>query len=149
MDLGQGKPRARSGPRMTGGSSSILTRLASRSLTGQSLRIEIHQHYGFSFHLNWEFIRDGVALETCMEREYLVYRDVRRCLEQLKRRPIEGVHSCLYMAEEDNEAEQCFRTTPIRSDYDSSANRALDRFFQLIHEKNRCCNVTSREGALL
>ena len=78
MDLGQGKLRARSGPRLRGGSSSILTRLASRSLTGQSLRFDVHQHYVFSFHLSWELIRDGVALETCMERVYLVYTDVRR-----------------------------------------------------------------------
>ena len=52
------------------------------------------------------------------------------------------------MAEEGNEAEPCFRTTPIRSDYDSSPNRALDTFFQLIHETNRC-NVTTREDALV
>ena len=83
-----------------------------------------------------------------MERKYLIYRDVRQCLEQLKRRPIEGMHSCIYMAGED-EAELCFRRTPIRSDYDSTAHKAIYRFYQLMHQTNRCCcNVTSREDVL-
>jgi len=149
MDIGQGKVCARLGPKMTGGSSSILARLSSRSLTGQGLRIDVHQHYGFSFHLNWAFIKDGVARETCMEREYLTYSKVRHCLEHLKSRPIEGMYSCLYMAGEDNEAERCFRTTPERSDYDRNASRAIDRFEQTIYQTNKCCcNVTSREDVI-
>ena len=140
MDLSQGKLRARTGPRIEG-STSIITSLPSRTLTGQILHIDIHQLYGFSFHLNWQFIKNGIAHETCMERQYVIYRDVRQCLEQIKRRPIEGMHSCIYGGE-DNEAQLCFRATPIRSDYDSTASRALDRFYQLIHETDRCsCNV--------
>ena len=94
FDRGQGKLHTRSAPRVAG--SSIITRLASRSLTGQSLHIEVHEHYGFSFHLNWQFIRDGVSYETCMERKYVIFRDVNGCLDQLKRRPSEGLYSCIY-----------------------------------------------------
>jgi len=35
----------------TTGASNILTRLASRSITGHTLPIQVHQHYGLEFHL--------------------------------------------------------------------------------------------------
>ena len=81
-----------------------------------------------------------------MKTEYVIYRDVRQCLDQLKRIPIEGMHSCIYGGED--EAEVCFRATPIRSDYDPTASTVLDRFYQLINQADRC-NVTSQEDGLL
>ena len=72
-----------------------------------------------------------------MERESTSYTDVRRCLDQLKCRYIEGMHSCIY--DREDEAEFCFQASPIRPDYDTTASRALDSFYQLIHETVRCC----------
>ena len=142
---GWGKLQTRSGPRVTG-SSSIITRLAFRSLTGQSLHIEVHQHYGFSFHFNWQFIRDCVSYETCMEREYVKFRDVDECLDQLKRRLIEGLYSCIYGGDE---AELCFRTPPLQSDYDLTISISWAKFIHIYTETDRCCTVKSRDDGLI
>ena len=37
---------------------SVITRLTSRSLSGQSLHIQVHHHFGFRLHLIWQCGRE-------------------------------------------------------------------------------------------
>ena len=72
-----------------------------------------------------------MASHTNVYGENVIYRDVNESLDQIKRRPIEGLYSCIYGRDV---AEPCFRAPPIRSDYDPTASRARAIFEQWIAE---------------
>ena len=55
----------------TAGASNIITRLASRTVTGHEVPIHVHQHYGLEFHfiLNPNTKNNG-SIETYMRRRF-------------------------------------------------------------------------------
>ena len=55
----------------TTGAGNIVARLTSRSITGHTLPIHVHQHYGFEFHL---ILRDGSSIRTICECATLARR---------------------------------------------------------------------------
>ena len=90
--------------------SDILTRLASRAITGHTLPIQVHQHYGLEFHLvltdDSPFIRRGCytgkdALLICTQLE----------------RQLEGLCSCMFDPDRvltlPDKVEQCFMAHPL------------------------------------
>jgi hypothetical protein len=65
--------------------SSVINRLTSRSLSGQSLRIQVHHHFGFRLHLIWQCARMRnkkqkllIRHEKCIERKFLTLEAPRR-----------------------------------------------------------------------
>ena len=62
----------------TVGASNIVTRLASRTVTGHELPIHVHQHYALEFHfvLNPNTKNNG-SVETCMRRGFSFPWDAR------------------------------------------------------------------------
>ena len=67
----------------TVGASNIVTRLASRTVTGHDLPIHVHQHYALEFHfvLNPDNKSNG-SVETCMSRRFSFPWDAQEvCLE--------------------------------------------------------------------
>ena len=79
--------------------SNIVTRLASRSITGHELTIQVHQHYGLEFHLILKPSNkhDG-SNETCMRRGFTNYRNAQKVRLQLERSALQGLCSCIYDA---------------------------------------------------
>ena len=64
---------------------SILRRLASRSLAGQSLGIRIHQHLGFQLHMVWHTVdSNNYKSLRCIERVFLKYKDIHDFCMELK-----------------------------------------------------------------
>jgi len=74
---------------------SIVKRLASRSLTGRGLQIHIHQHIGYRLHLVWHTICNGEETSRCIERVFLLYEDVSDFCENLMSKAFEGMCDCV------------------------------------------------------
>ena len=77
---------------------SVITRLTSRSLSGQSRRIQAHHHFGFRLHLIWKCRREWnkkqkllIRQEMCIERKFLTDED-------LERNTLEGLSSCVFLS---------------------------------------------------
>ena len=92
----------------TTGASNIRTRLASRSITGHTLPIHVHQHYGLEFHL---ILTD----DSCIRRGCYSAADARQICTQLERR-LKGLCSCVFDESRvltlSGKFEQCFRAQP-------------------------------------
>jgi len=70
------------------GAANVVTRLTARSITGHALPLEVHQHYGFEFHL--------LLTETSgIRRDYNTAGAMRRICAQLER-GLEGICSCVF-----------------------------------------------------
>ena len=50
--------------------SNIVSRLASRSINGHELPIQVHQHYGFELHLILHPDKINDSKETCIRRAF-------------------------------------------------------------------------------
>ena len=82
--------------------SSVITRLTSRSLSGQSLRIQVHHNFGFRLHLTWQCGREWnknqkllIRREKCIERKFLTDDDIENFCYEFERNTLEGLSSCV------------------------------------------------------
>ena len=71
--------------------------MASRCLTGHSLKIHIHQHIGIQLHLVWKVNdhNDYMSIR-CSEREFTRYGDLLEFCKGLKNGAFEGLCDCVY-----------------------------------------------------
>ena len=75
---------------------SIDRRLASLSLTGNDLRIQIHKHIGFLLHIIWNVTdHNNVEATRCLERVFTKYEDLLDFSIQFKHRAFEGLCDCV------------------------------------------------------
>jgi hypothetical protein len=74
----------------------IVDRLASRSVTGQSLDIRIHQHTGYRVHFEWNGGNDNKDKYRAMERRFFMYSDAQTFCIELCKLGFEGLYSCIY-----------------------------------------------------
>jgi hypothetical protein len=76
--------------------SSIVERLVSWSLTGRGLDITVHQHYGFRLHLLWKCNgKSCKRLESCFERHFFNYTDLKTFCSELTTGGLEGLCDCV------------------------------------------------------
>ena len=75
----------------TAGASNIVTRLASRTVTGHELPIHVHQHYALEFHLV-----PNPNTKSCIRRRFLNARHARQLCYLLIDRALSGLSSCLF-----------------------------------------------------
>jgi len=77
-------------------STSIDLRLASRCLTGHSLKIQINQHIGFQLHLVWH-VNDHNDYKSMrfLEREFTRYGDLHDFCKELKNGTFEDLCDCV------------------------------------------------------
>jgi hypothetical protein len=132
---GQGRLHSHSYHRISN-LSSIVKRLASRSLTGQGLGIKVHQHYGFRLHLVWEWKRNIKNCSSrfsfrrpfrpsasadqklyiskyCFERNLFTYFDVWLLCSELVTGGLEGLCSCVSCVSDvypEDKVENCNRS---------------------------------------
>lgn len=71
------------GQRVSVKGSSIVTRLTSRSITGQDLAIEVHQHCGTQLHFIWKYKNNGTPEEACMGRNSSIIDSLNRSAKNL------------------------------------------------------------------
>jgi len=94
----------------TTSASNILTRLASRAITGHTLRIQMHEHYGLQFHL---VLTDD---SSCIRRSCYTGKDTLLICAQLERQ-MEGLCSCMFAQDLvlslSDKVEQCFRANSL------------------------------------
>ena len=81
---------------------SFVTRLTTRSLSGPSLRIQVHHHLGFRLHLIWHCRREKskkrklpIRWEKCIERKFLTDDNIENFCYELERNTLEGLNSCV------------------------------------------------------
>ena len=104
----------------TASDSNIVTRLASRSITGHELPIQVHQNYGLEFHLILKpnNKHDGEN-EKCMRRGLVNYCSTRTVCSKLEKSALQGHYSCIYddrrVLSMSDKVEQCFRAKPLTS----------------------------------
>jgi len=75
--------------------SNIVTRLASRSVTGHELPIQVHQHYGLELHRILHPNNDD-SKEACMRRAFRTHHKARDVCLQLEKSALQGLCSCIY-----------------------------------------------------
>jgi hypothetical protein len=97
------------------GALNIVTRLASRTVTGHELPIQVHQHYGLDFHLVLD--KDNGSNETCISRGKRDYVNTKLISKQLERSALHGLCSCIYdnrrVLSLSDKVEQCLRAKPL------------------------------------
>jgi hypothetical protein len=102
--------------REPGRNDSIVARLHSRSLSGRSLGIGVHQHLGYRLHLVWGGRRrfSERCSEQRIERRFETYNDVSAFCEDLRALGCEGVSDWLGICSccdfhIQNKADKCYR----------------------------------------
>jgi len=125
----------------TSGASNVVTRLASRSVTGHALPIQVHQHYGLEFHL-------VLTDDSCIHRVCHCEGAARRICKQLERSTLEGLCSCVSdkgrVLSLSDKVGQCFRANPVPGlgrtlcDCDVCTSRRVIEINQLIRWLSKC-----------
>jgi len=88
--VGQGNLRS---PRtLSPAGSSIVQRLAKRSISGRGLNVRVHQHHGWRLHLEWT---DGHESRRCFQRYFTSLEAVDTFCAELMRGGAEGVCECI------------------------------------------------------
>jgi hypothetical protein len=120
MSIGQGYHFSEMSRRVsTASGSNIITKLASRSITGHYLPLQVHQHYGLEVHLDFESTKHGVSTDNCINKLFLVYTEAPKFCAQLETSSLQGLYFCVFddsrvlsMTDKD---EQWFRADPLPS----------------------------------
>ena len=97
MNLARSSGQGKFSSKLNQDGTSIVKRLASRSLTGRGLQIHIHQHVGYRLHLVWDTTSSGKETSRCIERRFLMYEDVSDFCENLMSKAFEGMCDCVCM----------------------------------------------------
>jgi len=106
--------------------SNIVTRLASRSVTGHDLPIQVHPHYGLEVYLTLHPNNtDGDSIETCIRRGFSNYRKAQKACLQLEKSALQGLCSCIYderrVLSMSDKVEPCLIAKPVLS-FDTVCN---------------------------
>jgi hypothetical protein len=65
-------------------SSSIVSRLHSRSLTGRNMQIQIHQHCGYRLHMVWKTKnQNNISSEKCLQKMITTDNKMNKFLQEL------------------------------------------------------------------
>ena len=114
--IGQGHFHSKFNPNGT----SIIKKLASRSITGRGLQIKIHQHIGYRVHLLWDpNPNDERSTCMCIERVFSMYNEVSDFCNTLTSKAVfEGTCNCACITvskQFEDKIEQChaFVTEPV------------------------------------
>ena len=106
----------------------IIKRLTSRSVTGLTLPIYVHQHYGLEFHL-------VLHNNKCILRGCWSGKLARRLCSQLER-GLEGLRSCVFDDKRElplpDKVEPCFRALPLLDWFTSPCDCELCKSVGLI-----------------
>ena len=121
------------GYRFSASNSNIVARLASRSVTGYEVPIQVHQHYGLELHL---ILHPDNSKETCIRRAFehpFIAQD--ECL-WLEKSALQGLCSCLYIESRLtvlDKVEKCLKAQPFKEgDVDDVWEQ---KFYQDVMEK--------------
>jgi hypothetical protein len=94
--VGLGNPHSQLIQRVSAHRPSIVDRLAARSVTGQSLDILVHQHFGYRVHLEWNGGNSSRESYRFMERRFLMDSDTQTFCVELCKFGLEGLCTCIY-----------------------------------------------------
>jgi hypothetical protein len=89
--LGQGALRSRASLRQMSSAVSFVQRLAVREVSGQSMRLSVHQHFGFRMHCEW----NGTFGTRSFERRFKECKGVLAFCTAINTHTLEGVSSCI------------------------------------------------------
>ena len=97
--------------------SKIVARLASRSITGHEVPIQVHQHYGLELHLILRSDNLKDSEEKCIRRVYDTYDIAQDDCLRLEKSALQGLCSCLFIESRLNVADKvdlCLRAPPFK-----------------------------------
>jgi len=81
--------------KLSQGITSIIKKLTSQSLTGQSLQIQIHNHIGLAVHLIWYVTSNDKNSSRCIERIFSHYMEQLDILNHIQSGAIERLCECV------------------------------------------------------
>jgi hypothetical protein len=94
--LGQGNSCSKSHHALNDFNLSIIKRLAYRSLCGQPLHIQIHQHFGYRIHLTWTRLgRERKEERRAIEGAFLMEEEAGNFCYQLVKGGLDGISACI------------------------------------------------------
>jgi len=146
---GQGSLHSKMSTAISSDNSSIVSRLFSRSVTGQNLNIQIHQHFAKSIHLIWKtHDKDpNNPSERCMERFFLLYEELENFCGELKYGALEGLCDCVFPGLYrllGTKVTICFRRPVLQTERDFP--RCWLKCYQEFSQHSPCeCPVSSSE----
>jgi hypothetical protein len=88
---GQVAFRSRASSRRMSSAGSVVQRLALREVSGQSLNLSVHQHFGFRLHCEWT----GAFGNRSFERRFRTYEAVLEFCTRINTRTLEVVCTCI------------------------------------------------------
>jgi hypothetical protein len=93
-------------------SSSIVSRLHSRTLTGRNLQIQIHQHFGYRLHMVWKTKNQKQSSERYLQRMITMTNEMDKFLQELISGGSENLCNCVgekFPEILEGKVEKCFR----------------------------------------
>jgi len=142
---GQGNLHSKMTNRIFSNGPSIVSRLISRSITGQSLNLKVHEHYGLRLHLVWRTHKHDDSSERCMERYFFLYEELETFCRGLKFGAMEGLCDCVFMGLYrflEGKADICFKRPILHSEI--NIPRSLLKCYQEDLSLSPCnCPVSS------
>jgi hypothetical protein len=144
--VGQSHSASRSCRALAHAPTSVIGRLQARSLTGQSLQFQVHQHFGYRLHVTWP-AKSRHATGFWIERRFATYAALSDFCDGLE--TIDGLCTCLSVQwfsdhlqgkSHDSYSSPCF---PNQID-ELTTPRALRRHLEEYCKFDRCaCHVAS------
>ena len=92
---GQGNLYSHVSHRLSSAGTSIVKRLASRSITGRGLGIDVHRHVPMQLRLYWRMDSDTDCYSRCLVRSHLEYGENELLLDGLVNGGLVGACKCL------------------------------------------------------
>jgi len=145
--IGRGNPSSLPCRRVSTDRLSIVDRLAARSVTGRSLQILVHQHYGYRLHLEWRRCSGSRDSSRFMERRFYMQGEAETFFTELCSRGLEGLCTCVYEGynmSPHERAPTCLRAPLIQSKKYLSEPKWWLKALQDMSIKTHCgCNIPS------
>ena len=116
---GQGNLHSKMTNRIFSNSPSIVSRLISLSIIGQSLNVKVYQHYGVRLHVVWRTHKYGDSSERCMERYFFLYEELETFCRGLKSGALEGLYDCVFLGIyrfREGKVDICFKRPILQSE---------------------------------
>ena len=146
---GQGSLHSKMSATISSNNPSIASRLFSPSVTGRNSNIQIHQHLGKTIHLVCKTLdntKHRNPSERCMERFFILYKELENFCRELKYGALEGLCDCVFPGLYrllDTKVTICFRRLLLQ--IEREIPRCWLKCYQEFSDLSPCqCPVSSR-----
>jgi hypothetical protein len=120
-------------------SSSIVSRLQSRTLTGRNLQIQIHQHFGYRLQMVWKTKNKKQSSERCLQRMITMTNEMNKFLQELITGGSENLYNCVgakFPELLEGKVEKCFKELSSKRNVSKNIFRSWIRSLEECDKEN-------------